>query len=51
MELCSDYHEEIVYEGRRCPLCVANKTIEELEDKNRLLQEQLDDLESEKENE
>lgn len=22
MDLCSDRHEEIAYEGRRCPVCV-----------------------------
>lgn len=36
MNLCSDGHEEICYEGRECPLCEVitrrNDQIEQLED-------------------
>ena len=31
MNLCGDGHEEIVYDGRRCPLCTAVARIAELE--------------------
>ena len=29
MTICSDNHEEIVYEGRICPLCEERETLEE----------------------
>jgi len=31
MNICENYHEQIVFDGRDCPLCEANKKIEELE--------------------
>lgn len=50
MNLCSDDHEEVCYEGRRCPVCEAvsdkNREIERLEMENDNLQDQVKDLES-----
>lgn len=31
MNICSSGHEEIVHEGPHCPLCIAEKTIRDLE--------------------
>lgn len=31
MNICSEDHEEIVHEGRNCPLCAAVEEIEDLE--------------------
>jgi hypothetical protein len=45
MNLCSNNHDEIVYEGGhyvKCPLCEANDKIEELKDDIRELQEAFD---------
>lgn len=42
--MCSDHHEEIVYEGRKCPLC---DTMEQQKDNNEEiegLQKTIDDL-------
>lgn len=50
MDICSDGHSEIVYNERNCPLCIANKEIENLEEQIRLQQEKIEDLESEIEN-
>ena len=33
MELCSDNHEEICYEGKECPLCNVMEKKDELENK------------------
>jgi hypothetical protein len=33
MNICSDGHDEIVYDGRNGPLCLAQETIKELEDR------------------
>ena len=30
MNLCSDGHDEVCYEGRDCPMCLLNGLIEEL---------------------
>jgi len=32
MRTCDDHHDEIVYEGKDCPLCVALGRILDLED-------------------
>ena len=45
MNLCSENHDEIVYEGGRyvkCPLCEANDKIRELERDLEQLQEEFD---------
>lgn len=40
MNLCSDGHDEVCYEGRDCPACLINKElIETIEDRNKLLEE------------
>lgn len=43
MNLCSDDHVEICYEGRECPLCLANtelqETLNKLEDANEELRD------------
>jgi len=31
MYICSEVHEEIVHEGRDCPLCIATEEINDLE--------------------
>lgn len=57
MNLCSDNHEEVCFEGRKCPVCetVSQKdreiemrdgTISELESKISNLEEQVSELES-----
>ncbi len=33
MDVCDRTHEEIVYNGRSCPLCDAKEKIEQLTDK------------------
>lgn len=34
MKICDDFnHEDIVYNGKECPLCKALKEIKELEEK------------------
>ena len=48
MEMCSGYrarneHEEIVIEGRACPLCDALRKIDELEREVTSLQRTVDD--------
>ena len=43
LNLCSDGHDEICYEGKICPACALVTDIEEL-------QRRLEDLEKEKEN-
>jgi len=54
MNLCSDGHDEIAYEGSSCPACdaqialdKANDTIDELEDQVQELKEQIQELEKE----
>lgn len=55
MELCSDGHDEVCYEGSvyaDCPVCIIIKekddTIEELTNDNEDLKSQVDTLESER---
>lgn len=44
MNLCSDKHDEICYEGRTCPLCTIREDLEkEIED----LKKAVEDLEKE----
>lgn len=38
MQVCSEHHDEIVFDGRRCPLCEANSEIDTMKD-------QIDELE------
>lgn len=44
MFLCSEGHEEICYEGRDCPLCVAQEEIDGLEEDVRVLRSKVDEL-------
>ena len=44
MNICEEGHEEIVIEGRRCPLCDALQEISNLEDKIRELETEEDNL-------
>lgn len=56
MEVCSGYylkgkhnrnsHSEIVYEGKSCPLCEALENIEELENDVKILNDEIDRLNS-----
>jgi len=53
MNICSEAHEEIVHEGRNCPLCLALEEINDLESQigstdqlNTELQEKINDLEA-----
>jgi len=51
MNLCSDDHEEVCYEGRDCPVCevrkVKNETIEELKSRIESAESEISDLASE----
>lgn len=51
MNLCSDGHQEVCYEGRNCPACEAIKdrerTIESLERRIEKLEKQVDTLQQE----
>lgn len=40
MTICSDGHEEIVFSGKRCPLCDANQEIEDLKEEIDYLEKQ-----------
>ncbi len=44
MNLCSDSHDEVCYEGRTCPLCAKQKEIDELEKANAILQDENSNL-------
>lgn len=50
MELCSDNHEEICFEGRTCPYCdmleKKDEEIQELKDKVEKLKDEIYDLEN-----
>ena len=41
MNLCNDMHEEIVFEGKHCPLCATLDTISGLEREYGRLEEEL----------
>jgi hypothetical protein len=45
MNLCSDKHEEVCYEGRHCPVCQKQEEINELEDTVETLQKEVQTLE------
>jgi len=52
MNLCSDGHQEVCFEGKNCPACTAiyerdqaNQEVELLKDKAEQLQSRIDDLE------
>jgi cell division protein FtsB len=54
MDLCSNQHQEICFDGRKCPLCVAldeiaaqKDDIKELECKVNDLEIEVDDLQKE----
>lgn len=44
MNLCSDGHDEICFEGRHCPACSLIQEIEKLEKEVDCLKESCDDL-------
>ena len=44
MNICSDNHEEIVYEGRHCPLCQANSEIKDWTSELEKAREEIDEL-------
>ena len=44
MYLCSSGHEEIVHEGRKCPLCSANSEIQDLEQAINELKDEIAEL-------
>jgi polyhydroxyalkanoate synthesis regulator phasin len=47
VELCSNQHQEICFDGRKCPLCVALDEISEQKDDIKELEGKVNDLESE----
>lgn len=44
MRLCDDGHEEVCYEGYRCPVCELTTKIERLTDEIADLKQEIDDL-------
>lgn len=46
MEICSNYHVEIVHDEKTCPLCEANDTIATLKDRVGELEKDLDECEA-----
>lgn len=50
MNLCSDNHAEICFEGRLCPLCAAiqehEKKVERLEEDNKTLSDEVQELQT-----
>ena len=47
MDLCSDGHEEICYEGRNCPLCTIEATLEERDNELEKANYRIEELEDE----
>ena len=45
MNLCSDNHEEICYEGRQCPACALKEEIDAWEKENTELKLRIEELE------
>jgi len=50
MNMCDNDHEDIVFDGRDCPLCKANEEIEDLKGDIIDLNEKLEISEEEKQN-
>lgn len=50
MNLCSNHHQEVCYEGRTCPVCEIitekDEKIEDLQKEIRELNQQISDMES-----
>lgn len=46
MNLCSDNHEEICFEGRVCPACDIAKERDEAQDELAKAEKQIDELQS-----
>ena len=45
MDLCSDGHDEVCYDGRKCPACeLHEETVKEHESDMESLQSQIDEL-------
>jgi hypothetical protein len=49
MRLCDSGHDEICFEGRKCPVCEKIDEIDKLETQNGVLYQRIEDLELEKE--
>ncbi len=47
MDICSDGHKEVAYEGRDCPVCEQIKTVSDLEDEIYNLKEEIEKLNQE----
>ena len=47
MNLCDDYHDEICFVGRSCPVCEKQREINALQDDIRDLQQKIKDMEEE----
>ena len=45
MNMCSDKHDEIVYEGRTCPLCEVLELLKHEEDEANRLSEEISKIE------
>ena len=50
MELCSDGHNEVCYDGRFCPVCEKKDEIEEYKEEVDNLNTQIDKLQEETDN-
>jgi cell division protein FtsB len=46
MDLCSSNHDEIVYIGRRCPVCDLKEEVEKFEEENSTLKQRIEELEN-----
>jgi len=44
MNLCSDTHEEVCYEGRKCPMCEMIQKVTDFEDEIFGLKEKIEEL-------
>jgi len=44
VNICDDGHDEIVFDGRYCPLCLAEEKIKELENEIDTLRGEIEEL-------
>lgn len=49
MNLCNDNHDEVCYEGRRCPVCEKQKELDAANDKISELETKLEEVKGESE--
>ncbi len=47
MELCSDGHEEVCYESKKCPVCEEKRKSSDFEDEIYNLNEQISEMKKE----